>query len=360
MGNLSLTTVLGARPNFIKGAALLHEIVSRGLPSRLIHTGQHYSQEMSSVFFEELGITQPDISLEVASGSQIAQMALIMQRLEPLLAERPNDILVVVGDVTSTVAAALTASKLGIRVAHVEAGLRSFDRTMPEEINRIVTDSIADFLFTTEPSANENLRRENVSESRIFFTGNVMIDTLLRFRSKAAQSSVLAKFGLGPRGYAVVTLHRPSNVDNAEQLRELTGALRKLSERLPVIFPIHPRTQNRMRECGIPADGLTITGPLGYLDFLALMAEARMVLTDSGGIQEETTILRVPCLTLRENTERPITLTHGTNRLVGTSADALLKAANDVLRGPVRYDRMPELWDGAAAKRIIDVLERAG
>jgi UDP-N-acetylglucosamine 2-epimerase (non-hydrolysing) len=357
MPPLSVTFVVGARPNFMKVAPLIHEARSRRVPAYLIHTGQHFSPEMSKAFFDDLDIPEPDCNLGVSGDTQIQQMAAIMARLEPVLSARAADTLVVVGDVTSTVAAALTGVKLGIRVAHVEAGLRSFDRTMPEEINRIVTDSVSDLLFITEPSGRENLLREGVPEERIFFTGNVMIDTLLRHRARARQSKVLEELRLTPREYGVVTLHRPSNVDDPARLLEVLHLLDTIGRRLRLVFPVHPRTQQRMQASGVAPANLLIVPPQGYLDFIHLMANARLVLTDSGGIQEETTILGVPCLTMRENTERPITLTRGTNRLIGVEPTRILAVANEALDAPMPDAVMPELWDGAAAARILEVLQ---
>ena len=349
---------MGARPNFIKMASIFEEILRRKpFTGRLIHTGQHFSPEMSETFFNDLGMPQPDEHLNVPAGTQTTQTAHIMQSLERSFTERRPDLVLVVGDVNSTLAAALVGAKLGIPIAHVEAGLRSFDRRMPEEINRIVTDALSDYLFVSEPSGIQNLRAEGVSNERIFFVGNVMIDTLLRFRKQASQSDILNRLGVEPGAYAVATLHRPANVDDAGRLRSLTGALTHLALRIPVVFPVHPRTRHRMEESGMVADGLLLTPPLGYLDFLRLTSEARVVLTDSGGIQEETTILGVPCLTLRENTERPVTTEVGTNRLVGVDPDDALKAALEVLNGPPVLGKIPELWDGHASQRILNVIE---
>ncbi len=353
---MKLACIVGARPNFVKMAALVEEIRRRGLEYSLIHTGQHYSPEMSRTFFDELEIPAPGVNLEVGSGTAIAQTAEIMKRLEPVLDEAAPEVVVVVGDVNSTLAGALVASKLGIRVAHVEAGLRSFDRSMPEEINRVVTDALSDFLFVSEPSGERNLLAEGVPRRKIFFAGNVMIDTLLRFRSKAERSDVLERLGLEPAGYAVATLHRPSNVDHAPALAGLIRALGEIGRRTPVIFPVHPRTAHMISSAGLDTPGVRTVPPLGYLDFLHLMSRARMVLTDSGGIQEETTILQVPCLTLRENTERPVTIEHGTNRLVGTSPEKIVAAAREVLESPAPAGRVPEKWDGRASERILDAL----
>jgi UDP-N-acetylglucosamine 2-epimerase (non-hydrolysing) len=313
---------------------------------------------MSEIFFRELGLPEPDCNLGVSGGSQTEQTAEIMRRLEPALQASRPDLLLVVGDVNSTMAAALVAAKSGIPIAHVEAGLRSFDRAMPEEINRLVTDALSDYLFASEPSGVANLSAEGVPKERIFLTGNVMIDTLLRFREAAAKSDILSRLGLEPRQYALATLHRPANVDEPAALERIIGALSQIGRKLPVLFPIHPRTRQRVEELGLPCDGLRITAPIGYVDFVRLMSEARLVLTDSGGIQEETTILGVPCLTLRENTERPITIDKGTNRLVGLRPADILAAAEDASGGPPREWQKPELWDGKAAPRILDILER--
>lgn len=353
------TCIVGARPNFIKMAAIVDAMKRRPqFENQLIHTGQHFSPEMSDSFFKELEIPEPDINLAVGGGTQTEQTAEIMKRLEPILIERRPDILIVVGDVNSTLAASLVAVKLGIRIAHVESGLRSFDRAMPEEINRIVTDAISDFLFITERSADENLAKEGVTKGRIFFAGNVMIDTLLRFREKAAKSTVLDQLGLRSREYAVVTLHRPSNVDDPERLTALLAMLNQIGQRIKIVFPVHPRTRQRIEVAKLPTDNLLLAPPQPYLDFLRLNMDARLVLTDSGGIQEETTILQVPCLTLRENTERPVTIEHGTNRLVGVNTADILKAVEEVLAAPMPSGRVPELWDGRAAERILDALER--
>jgi UDP-N-acetylglucosamine 2-epimerase (non-hydrolysing) len=359
MKTLTLTCVVGARPNFIKMAALMHEIRQRpSIDAQLVHTGQHHSPEMSDDFFRELDIPEPDLNLAVSQGTPTEQTAAIMTSMERVFLDRRPDVLVVVGDVTSTLAASLVAAKLGIRIAHVEAGLRSFDRAMPEEINRIITDAVSNYLFVTEPSGEENLRREGVAGDKIFVVGNVMIDTLLRFRAKANESDVLERLKLREREYAIATLHRPSNVDDAKQITALIGVLSEIATRLPVIFPVHPRTRQRIEALGLATPGIQLIGPQGYLDFMRLMASSRIVLTDSGGIQEETTILQVPCLTLRENTERPVTITQGTNQLVGTKPENILKAAHEVLDSEYPANRVPDLWDGRAAARILDVLER--
>jgi len=324
----------------------------------LIHTGQHSSPEMSDQFFCDLEIPHPNVHLGLSGGTPTYQTAQILLKLEPVLAQVLPDLLLVVGDVTSTLAAALAAVRNGIRVAHVEAGLRSFDPSMPEEINRVVTDHLSDFLFTTEPSGERNLRAEGIDPSRIFFVGNVMIDTLLRFRAKAAQSGVLQELGLEAGNYAVVTLHRPANVDDPGRLAALLAMLQEVATRIPVVFPVHPRTQKQLEEQKVSTDGLVLCPPKGYLDFLRLMSEARLVLTDSGGIQEETTILQVPCLTMRTNTERPVTIDQGSNCLVGIEPEAILSAAlQELANARLASPKTPELWDGNASGRICDILE---
>ncbi|HYM13795.1 MAG TPA: UDP-N-acetylglucosamine 2-epimerase (non-hydrolyzing) [Bryobacterales bacterium] len=358
---MKLACIVGARPNFVKMAPLVEEIRRRpALRYCLIHTGQHYSPEMSRAFFDELEMPEPDVNLEAGGGTAIAQIAEILRLLEPALTEAAPDVVVVVGDVNSTLAGALAAAKLGIPVAHVEAGLRSFDRFMPEEINRVVTDALSDFLFVSEPSGERNLLAEGVPREKIFFAGNVMIDTLLRFRAKAERSDVLERLELADGRYAIATLHRPSNVDQAGSLAGLVRALGEISRRIPIVFPVHPRTAQALRAAGLDASvdprALRLVAPLGYLDFLRLMSRARLVLTDSGGIQEETTILQVPCLTLRNNTERPVTIEQGTNRLVGTDPAKIVAAALDALEAPPPAGRVPRLWDGRASARILDVL----
>ena len=342
----------------MKIAPIMAELQRRPrLKGRLIHTGQHFSPDMSDAFFRDLDLPQPDENLGIGAGTQSGQTAAIMLAIERCFLDQRPDLALVVGDVTSTVAVALVAAKMDIPLAHVEAGLRSFDRRMPEEINRIVTDALSEYLFVTEPSGIRNLRAEGVSMEKIFFTGNVMIDTLIRFRESAAQSQVLERLGVCRGAYVLATLHRPSNVDDPGQLHGLADLLMTIARRLPVVFPVHPRTERRMREAQLSSTGLILTPPLGYLDFLQLMTGARLVLTDSGGIQEETTVLQVPCLTLRENTERPITVEIGTNRLVGTDPAKALEAALQVLSEAPRPARIPELWDGHAAGRILAVLE---
>ena len=324
----------------------------------LVHTGQHYDQKMSETFFEQLHIPRPDVDLGVGSGSHAVQTAEVMKRIEPVILERKPDVLIVVGDVNSTIAAALTAVKLGVPVAHVEAGLRSFDRTMPEEINRILTDSISRWLFVSEPSGVDNLRKEGVAGERIRFVGNVMIDTLLATRERFEQSPVLSDLRLEAKSYGVVTLHRPSNVDDPKVLAGLMGVLEQLQRDLPLVFPIHPRTRKALERHPAAMANLKLVEPLGYLDFMKLVAHARMVLTDSGGIQEETTVLGVPCVTLRNNTERPATVTDGTNVLAGQDPKRILAAAREVLAAPAGgRGRVPQLWDGRTAGRILDALQ---
>lgn len=356
---LKILCVCGTRPNFIKIASIMKELRgTEGVQSRLVHTGQHYDERMSRLFFDELAIPKPDVDLEVGSGSHASQTAEIMKRFEPVCIEHKPDWLVVVGDVNSTVACALVASKLGIKVAHVEAGLRSFDRTMPEEINRVVTDAISDRLYVSEPSGLENLKREGIADEMVCFAGNVMIDTLLRCRSRADSSSILADLGIEPKSYAAVTLHRPSNVDDVDAFGRILDAFEVVAQDMPIIFPIHPRSRANLSANGLDQRvaqilNLRLIEPMGYLDFMKLMAESAVVMTDSGGIQEETTILNVPCLTLRKNTERPITLTQGTNRLTGNDTDSILAAYRDVRDRPPSTGRAPELWDGKAAQRIV-------
>jgi UDP-N-acetylglucosamine 2-epimerase (non-hydrolysing) len=357
---VKIAAVVGARPNFVKIAPIWAALGERpGVSTTLIHTGQHFDREMSDAFFAHLDLPAPDVNLRVQAQGAVAQLAEMMARLEPVLAERRPDRVVVVGDVNSTLAGALAAVKLGLPVAHVEAGLRSFDRSMPEEINRVLTDAVSDLLFTTEPSANENLAREGIPAERIHHVGNVMIDTLFRYRGRAAESPILDRLGLPPRGYAVLTLHRPSNVDDEATLARLLAAVGRIQAEIPLVFPVHPRTRRRLEALNgrVPEmPGLHLAAPMPYLDFLQLMANARCVLTDSGGIQEETTALRVPCLTLRLNTERPITIARGTNRLVGVDADRIYGAWREVAQGRWPAGELPELWDGKAAERIVSVL----
>jgi UDP-N-acetylglucosamine 2-epimerase (non-hydrolysing) len=357
--------VVGARPNFMKMAPILRALAAHQppLPALLVHTGQHYDQGMSHQLFEDLGLPLPDLNLEVGSGSHAVQTAEVMRRFEPALdAHRPSCVLVV-GDVNSTLACTLVAVKKGVPVVHVEAGLRSYDRKMPEEINRVLTDQVADRLYTTERSALANLLREGIAAERVCFAGNVMIDSLVANRPHARPiADTLRAYGIDPalvahaKGYGVVTLHRPSNVDDATTLRELLGVLREVAASLPLVFALHPRTRNNIERFGLGAlidsQRMALLPPQGYLEMLGLLRDATLVLTDSGGLQEETTALGVPCLTLRENTERPITAEQGTNTLVGRDADAIRRGVAEILRGDGKRGRVPELWDGRAADRI--------
>lgn len=361
---LKILNVVGARPNLPKIAPLMREMQRHPeIDPILVHTGQHYDANLSDIFFRQMGIPEPQVNLEVGSGSHASQTAEVLRRIEPVLLERKPDLALVVGDVNSTIAVGLAAVKLGIPLAHVEAGLRSFDRTMPEEINRILTDAIADYLFVTEEDAIGHLLKEGRPREAIHFVGNVMIDSLQYFLPMAQKSAIGAELALAPNGnwqrFAVLTLHRPSNVDSTEKLAELLGAIEAIAAEAPVIFPVHPRTQQRLAQAGIRHNAkLRLIAPVGYLDFLCLLSKATLVLTDSGGIQEETTALGVPCLTLRENTERPITISQGTNLLVGTQPGKIVAAAREILAGRSKAGRVPPLWDGHAAERIVEILLR--
>ena len=351
---LTITHIVGARPNFMK-AAPVFQVLSQESSVRqtIIHTGQHYDAAMSDVFFHELGLPQPDINLQVGSGSHAQQTAEIMARLEPVVLKQHPDCVLVYGDVNSTVAAALVCSKLGIKVAHVEAGLRSYDRTMPEELNRVVTDQLSDLLFTPSEDGNRNLYKEGINAEKVYLVGNVMIDTLVRLLPlgmRAVPAGV-------PDRFALVTLHRPSNVDDLDWLAAMFQSLAALSGEMEMLFPIHPRTRARIEAAGITvSSGIRLLDPLPYLAFLGLQQRAAFVITDSGGIQEETTFLQVPCLTVRENTERPITISLGTNQLVGRDVRALSRAAEEILSGNVKRGSIPPLWDGHAADRIASTL----
>lgn len=355
---MKVLCIVGARPNFMKVAPVHAALVAAGWDSRLVHTGQHYDARMSEVFFRELGMPAPAINLGVGSATHAVQTARIMERFEPVvLSEQPVGVLVA-GDVNSTIACALVAVKLGVPVAHLEAGLRSFDRSMPEEINRVLTDAISDLLLTPSSDADENLAREGVAAERVVRVGNAMIDSVLTHLPRARECGVLFRLGVRAREYALVTLHRASNVDDAPVLARLLAAIGQLASRLPVIFPVHPRTRARIAEHGIGLpDGVRLIDPLGYLEFLAAQAEALMVLTDSGGVQEETTALGVPCLTLRPNTERPITVTEGTNTVVGVDPERILASAEDILATGGKRGRVPELWDGATGSRVVAALQ---
>ena len=362
MSSLKIVNVVGARPNFMKVAPLWDAMRAQpGIEPLVLHTGQHYDHKMSQLFFDHLGLPKPDVYLGVGSGGHGEQTGKVMIAFEREMQTLRPDLVLVVGDVNSTIACGLVAVKMNVKLVHVEAGLRSYDRTMPEEVNRVLTDQIADYLFTTERSALDNLRREGIPEERVFFVGNVMIDSLLKHREKASRSQVLEDLGLSPRNYVLVTLHRPSNVDDRDTLAGLLEVLGALSARMPVVFPIHPRTRAKLAEFRLDRvlrgyRDLKLVDPLGYLDFLKCMDNARVVVTDSGGIQEETTALGVPCVTARENTERPITVSEGTNVLAGQSPERILAEANRVIDGQGKAGRRPELWDGRAAERIVKVL----
>jgi len=361
---LKVINVVGARPNFMKVAPIVGEMKRREheFAPLVVHTGQHYDSMMSDAFFRDLDIPEPDVHLEVGSGSHAVQTAAVMERFEPVLLREKPDWVLVVGDVNSTLAAALVCVKLGVKVGHVEAGLRSRDRTMPEEINRLLTDQIADLLFTPSEDANENLRAEGIPEERMRLVGNVMIDSLFQQLARAKESSVRQVLGINDQEYGVLTLHRPSNVDNPDTLARIIGALEEIGESLPIVFPVHPRTRKALAEFGFEKRiqsnrSLRMIDPLGYLDFLGLYSRARLVLTDSGGLQEETTVLGIPCLTLRDNTERPITVEMGTNTMVGTDPDKIASAAFAALNGSIiEGRRIPPLWDGNTADRILDAL----
>ena len=366
---LKVINVVGARPNFMKVAPVVEAMRRRAreFAPLVVHTGQHYDAQMSDAFFRDLGLPEPDVYLGVGSASHAQQTAAVMQHFEPVVVQERPDWVVVVGDVNSTLACALVCSKLGIHVAHVEAGLRSRDRTMPEEINRVLTDQIADLLLTPSADADLNLLAEGIPPQRIRLVGNVMIDSLFKHLALAGRSKVREELGVAGSDYAVVTLHRPSNVDDAAALRRILSALSRLAARLPVVFPAHPRTRKMIAEFGfddaVGRGGLLLTEPLGYLDFLRLFSGARLVLTDSGGIQEETTALGIPCLTLRENTERPVTVELGTNRVVGTDPERILREAERALgrERAAEPPRVPPLWDGRTADRILDaILESTG
>jgi len=359
---LKILNIVGARPNLPKISPLMRamQLYPEVMPI-LVHTGQHYDKNLSDVFFRQMGIPEPQVNLGVGSSSHASQTAEILKRVEPVLEEYKPDVVLVVGDVNSTIAVSLAAVKMGIRVAHVEAGLRSFDRTMPEEINRVLTDALADYLFVTEEDAIGNLLKEGRPRESIFLVGNVMIDSLQHFLPIAQQSPVGEELGLknepGWTRFGVLTLHRPSNVDSSDKLRELLGAIDAVAAEVPLIFPVHPRTQQRIAKSGIqPHPQLRMIPPAGYLEFLCLLSNAARVLTESGGNEEETTALGVPCLTLRENTERPATISEGTNQLVGTDPAKIVAAAKETLAGRGKSGKIPALWDGHAAQRIVQIL----
>lgn len=367
---MKVINIVGARPNFMKIAPII-EAMNRypgEIEHVLVHTGQHYDEKMSKAFFEDLGMPKPDIDLGVGSGSHAEQTARVMVAFEQVCLKVRPDLVLVVGDVNSTMACTITAKKLGIKVAHVEAGLRSRDMGMPEEINRLCTDVLCDYLFTTDHFADENLRAEGIAAEKIVFVGNVMIDTLLKHREMAGRLDVTGRLGVAKGEYATLTMHRPSNVDDKAVLEGILRVLQQISKTLPIIFPIHPRTRKTVEKFGLAhylsngpeVAGIWATAPLGYLEFLHLNMHARLVLTDSGGLQEETTVLGVPCLTLRANTERPITCEVGTNAIVGNDPALILAAAEEILAGHCRAGSVPEKWDGQAAERIVDWLVRNG
>jgi UDP-N-acetylglucosamine 2-epimerase (non-hydrolysing) len=359
---MKIINIVGARPNFVKIAPLMDAYRAHpNIEAMLVHTGQHYDNTMSDLFFRQLGIPQPDLNLGVGSASHAVQTAEIMKAFEPVVVEHKPDLVLVVGDVNSTIACGLVAVKLGVRLAHVEAGLRSFDRTMPEEVNRVLTDSISHFLFCTEQSGMDNLAHEGIATGKTFLVGNVMIDALLKHKAAADKSTVLSDLKLKPGQYAVLTLHRPANVDDPAVFTKLLDALDVIQRDLPIIFPIHPRTRSRLDGSALGKrahgmKGLRMTDPLGYLDFLKLMSDARIVLTDSGGIQEETAILKVPCLTLRENTERPCTVEAGSNQVVGRDPERIIAGYRYFAEQKDLVVKTPPLWDGHAAERIVKIL----
>lgn len=358
---MKVTLIAGARPNFMKIAPIIHAIKAaegkgHNIGYRLIHTGQHYDQKMSDTFFEELNIPEPDANLGCGGGTQAEQTAAILVAFEKELMQNPADLVLVVGDVTSTMACAIVAKKLNTKVAHVEAGIRSFDLTMPEEINRMVTDSITDYFFTTSTYANKNLLKYGAEEKSIFFVGNVMIDTLLANRSRFTKPAIFDELKLSAKDYMVMTMHRPANVDQGEKLKKLINEIVNNVNGKPVIFPIHPRTARIFLDLGIQADNLHIIEPLGYLEFNYLVDNSMAVITDSGGITEETTIMGVPCLTLRDNTERPETIEEGTNLLVGTNPDNVKPALDELFSGQWKQGKVPQFWDGKAAERIVEIL----
>lgn len=359
---MKLIHVVGARPNFMKVAPVLEAFAHHtSVQQLLVHTGQHYDKNMSDVFFDELGLPYPDINLGVGSSSHAQQTAEIMIQFEQVVLDEGPDWVLVYGDINSTVAATMVCAKLGIRTAHVEAGLRSFDRTMPEEINRLVTDAIVDLLLTPSTDGDENLLNEGVADEKVHFVGNVMIDTLIRLLPKAESIGTLERLEVTSQEYGLVTLHRPSNVDNPKMLPQIIETLVQISQDIPLIFPIHPRTRKRMADMGLSIENsqLRLAEPLGYLDFLALQKHAKLILTDSGGIQEESTYLGVPCLTVRENTERPVTVTMGTNILVGQDMAKLTQEVSYILAGKAKEGQIPPLWDGQAGARIASVILNA-
>jgi UDP-N-acetylglucosamine 2-epimerase (non-hydrolysing) len=358
---MKITIIAGARPNFIKIAPIIDAVVKsvtvgKKISYRLVHTGQHYDKNMSDSFFQQLGIPSPDVNLDCGGGTQAEQTANIMVKFERELLDNPADLVVVVGDVTSTMACTIVAKKLNTKVAHVEAGIRSGDMTMPEEINRIVTDSLSDYFFTTSRLASDNLVKQGINRERIFFVGNTMIDTLIKQRSRFSKPGIWDHIGLEEKSYIVLTLHRPANVDGEYKLKELLEEIEKQSSDLHIVFPVHPRTAKILTEIGFKSPKMSFVEPLSYLEFNYLVERAKCVITDSGGITEETTVLGVPCITLRDSTERPETVTVGTNELIGTNPAALAPYMNMLFSGNWKKGNIPELWDGQTSTRIIDIL----
>ena len=358
---MKILSVVGTRPNFIKISSLVKEIKNNNIQHTLVHTGQHYDREMSKLFFDDLKLQKPDFNLGVGSGTYGQQIGRIIMDIEPIMIREQPDIVIVVGDVNSTFVGALVAKQLGFKVAHVEAGLRSFDMSMPEEINRILTDRISDFLFTTEESANSNLLNEGIPKDKIHFVGNVMIDTLLEHKKKSHNSKILEKLKITKKDYCTATIHRPSNVDNKKSFEKIISIINKIQKNFKVVFPIHPRTQKNLEIFGLEKTmgnmkNLVVTEPLGYLDFISLMDNSKFVVTDSGGIQEETTMLGVPCVTLRKNTERPVTLNEGTNMLVSTDQNKIITICKAIIQDRKVKGKIPKFWDGKSSKRIIKIL----
>jgi UDP-N-acetylglucosamine 2-epimerase (non-hydrolysing) len=359
---IKIINVVGARPNFMKIAPIQRVMSTyENIETVLVHTGQHYDKRMSKLFFDDLQMPQPDIYLNVGSASHAEQTARVMVEFEKVIEREKPDLVVVVGDVNSTAACSLVAVKMGVKVAHVEAGLRSFDRDMPEEINRLVTDVISDYLFVTEQSGLDNLKREGIPDKKVHFVGHVMIDSLIHFAEKAKHSAIMEELKVLPQDYALVTLHRPSNVDGKESFTRLLDAFSEIEKKLKIIFPIHPRSRKMIEQFGLQEKvdnmkNLHLLKPLGYLDFMKLMHNAKLLLTDSGGIQEETTYLGIPCLTMRENTERPVTVEIGTNVIVGSDTELIVKEVRKIIKGEAKKGEIPELWDGKAAERIVAIL----
>jgi UDP-N-acetylglucosamine 2-epimerase (non-hydrolysing) len=361
---LKILNIVGARPNFMKIAPIQREMEKvESLEPLIIHTGQHYDEKMSKLFFDDLELPRPARYLKVGSATHAQQTAKIMVEFEKVVDDEKPDLVLVVGDVNSTAACSMVAAKMGVKIAHVEAGLRSFDRTMPEEINRMVTDTLSDYLFVTEQSGLDNLRKEGIPDEKVFFTGNVMIDSLVYFLDKAKNSNIIDQLSLNGNEYALVTLHRPSNVDVKENFEKLLNAFSEIENDLKIVFPIHPRSRKMLTNFGLDnrisaMKKLILLDPIGYLDFMKLMHDAKLVLTDSGGIQEETTYLGIPCITLRENTERPVTIDVGTNVLVGSDTEQVISEAKKIISGQSKKGQVPDLWDGKAAERIVSIIAR--